>query len=471
MNSALLLAIPLFLQGPTEPTPSELPEVRSTRIDRVFAHLDRTDAPGCSVGVIVDGELVHARGYGMANLEHGLALNADSIFRIGSTAKQFTAACLLLAEQDGALALDDPLLAHLPELGQTYADVTVRHLVHHQSGIRDYLTLAWLADLGDAYSEGQVLELLARQEGLDFAPGERTSYSNSGYLLMGVVLERATGKDLRTFAHERIFEPLGMRESLFYDDHTELVPRRAEGHEFDPSHGWRIGRTALDLVGDGGVFTSVRELAKWDANFYSHAVGGAALSEAQHRVGVLNDGTAIDYAAGLVVDEWRGLERVSHGGAFDGFRAELMRFPRQRLSIICLANNGMVDPTSLCRQVADLYLEEIYAEDEPERRRGPRPSAEAAGEPAEATLAAADVAGPWYVPELDAEVQLELRGDAVHYSVGATQLGPFRSAPGDVLRGPAGLSLTAERGPDGSLLELSLGAPRSKGLRLTRPLL
>ena len=278
MKSALF-ALALLAQDPAISTSetAPLPEVRTTRIDRVFAHLDRTDAPGCAVGVVVAGELVHARGYGMANLEHGLALSADSVFRIGSTSKQFTAACLLLAEQDGALSLDDRLLDHVPELGATYADVTLRHMVHHQSGIRDYLTLAWLADLGAGYDLDELVALLARQEGLDFAPGEGMSYSNSGYVLLSLVLQRATGKDLRTFGDERVFGPLGMERTFFNDDHTELVPRRAEGHEFDPSHGWRIGRTTLDVVGDGGVFSTVGDLALWDANFYDHGVGGATL--------------------------------------------------------------------------------------------------------------------------------------------------------------------------------------------------
>ena len=468
MKSALF-ALALLAQDPAISTSetAPLPEVRTTRIDRVFAHLDRTDAPGCAVGVVVAGELVHARGYGMANLEHGLALSADSVFRIGSTSKQFTAACLLLAEQDGALSLDDRLLDHVPELGATYADVTLRHMVHHQSGIRDYLTLAWLADLGAGYDLDELVALLARQEGLDFAPGEGMSYSNSGYVLLSLVLQRATGKDLRTFGDERVFGPLGMERTFFNDDHTELVPRRAEGHEFDPSHGWRIGRTTLDVVGDGGVFSTVGDLALWDANFYDHGVGGATLHAEQHRVGVRSDGTATDYAAGLVVETWRGLSRVSHGGAFDGFRAELMRFPDHGLSVVCLANNGTVDPTALCQEVADLFLEDLYTEDAPTWRRG---SEDPGGqEPPPSTLAAADVAGPWYLPELDVTARLELTGDALTYVVGATELGPFRAGPGDSLRGPAGLTLTAQRGPDGRLLELSLGAPRSSGLRLTRP--
>jgi CubicO group peptidase (beta-lactamase class C family) len=331
-------------------------EVRAS-VDEVFSGYDRTDSPGCALGVMHDGELVYARGYGMANLDHGIALDPGSVFRIGSVSKQFTAAAIALAAQEGALSLDDDIRRWLPEMPEYGRPISVRMLLHHTSGIRDYLTLADLVGLreDDWYTEAEALELIARQRSTNFVPGSEFLYSNSGYFLLSQIIRRATGKTLREYAEERIFDPLDMNDTHFHDDHAEVVRDRASGYAAD-GDGYRISMTTLDMVGDGGVFTSVEDLLAWDRNFYEPSVGGRELLSVLLRRGVLTGGDSLDYALGLEHGSYRGLPVVSHGGAFVGFRADLVRFPEQRFSVATLCNVATADPTSLSYGVADLFL-------------------------------------------------------------------------------------------------------------------
>jgi CubicO group peptidase (beta-lactamase class C family) len=338
-------------------------------VDAVFAEYDRDDVPGCALGVIRDGEFVYRRGYGMANLEHSIPISPSSVFRIGSTSKQFTAAAVALLAQTGVLSLDDPLRRYFLEFPHWAEGITIRQLIHHTSGIRDYLQLAFLAGKGgdaDHYTDEWVIGLLARQQETNFPPGTRHLYSNSGYLLLAHLVRRVTGRSLRRYAHEHIFEPLGMTGTHFHDDHTGIVPGRATGYA--PVEGtFRISMTTLDMVGDGGVFTSVDELLAWDRNFYANRLrGGQELIARLTTPGRLLDGNATHYAFGLGVDHWRGLARVSHGGAFVGYRAELMRFPEERFSVAVLCNRADANPTALAEQVAAHYLADRIAP-EPER--------------------------------------------------------------------------------------------------------
>lgn len=452
-----------------------LAEVTPAQIDAVFAELGEGQRPGCSVAVVQNGEVVFAHGYGFANLEYGIANAPETIFRIGSTSKQFTASCVLLAAADGKLALADDVRKWVPELpawdeGQRPA--TIRDLMHHTSGIRDYLTLMAIRGMGDLdyYTTADVLDLLGRQAGLDFAPGAHFSYSNSGYLLLGVIVERATGSSLRAYAHDKLFEPLGMHKSFYCDDTTEIVPLRAEGYvPLDaPESGYAIGRTILNLVGDGGVFTSVLELAKWDANFSSHKVGGAALHAAQHEVGTLNSGTELDYAAGLFIDTYRGLRRVSHGGAFTGFRAELMRFPDQRLSVICLSNDDSGEPTRWCQEVADLYIGPADTEAPDGGQDRERGGSDASPQPSPDPASFAGIEGHYFSSELDKTATLEVRPDGLYYKVGHADFGPMLlTEKGDHTTGGY-FRLTFERDADGQVDAFDLGAGRAKGLLFTR---
>jgi len=335
-------------------------------VDKVFAKWDSTHSPGAALAVIRDGEIVYARGYGMANLELGVPITPTTVFRIGSTSKQFTAASIALLSLQGKLSLGDDIRKWVPELPEFEDPITIRHLVHHTSGMRDYLVLSTVATLrgDDYYTPGDTLDMLSRQKGRNFRPGDEHFYCNSGYFLMGVIVERASGKTLAEFAREQIFEPLGMENTHFHDDHTMVVKKRADGYS-PTEDGYRIDMTTLDHVGDGGVFTTVEDLYLWDQAFYTGRLG-EELMDLMHTTGVLNNGEKLDYAFGLMVDEYRGLKRVHHAGGFVGFRADLLRFPEQRFSVVCLANLGSIDPPALAMEVAEIYLADEFTEDAPE---------------------------------------------------------------------------------------------------------
>lgn len=329
----------------------------SAKVDAVFAQYDKPDSPGCALGVIKDGQIAYARGYGMANLEHNIPNGPKLVYDIGSTSKQFSAASILLLAQQGKLSLDDDVRKHIPELPAYQKPITIRHLIHHTSGLRDYLTLFSLAGVSfdDTTTEKDALDLILRQKGLNFTPGDEWLYSNSGYFLLSIIVKRASGKSLAEFAKENIFDPLGMKRTIFLDNHKRIVPMRATGYSSGRS-GFQIEMSNFEQTGDGAVLTSIEDLLLWDRNFYEPKVGGKAFLDQMHAVGALNNGEKLDYASGLFIDEHKGLRRVSHGGSWAGYRSDLIRFPDQKLSVICLCNLGSTNPSRLATQVAEIYL-------------------------------------------------------------------------------------------------------------------
>jgi CubicO group peptidase (beta-lactamase class C family) len=339
--------------------PLRAQEPSPTAIDSIFAEWDSPVSPGCAVGVSRAGDLVFSDAWGSANLESGEPLTPGRVFYLASVSKQFTATAVALLALDGTLSLDDDVRTWIPELPDYGAPVTLRHLLTHTSGLRDYLTLMSLAGLSleEAHTPDEILALIARQRALNFPPGERYLYSNTGYFLIPVVVERVTGRTIREFMEDRIFGPLGMAHTLFFDDHRETIPNRALS--YGTGVDGIVERTFLDRfdqVGSGGVLSTVEDLARWDANFYTGAVGGEPLLDLLHTRGVLISGDTIDYALGLTLGEYHGLPTVEHGGSMMGFRTNLLRFPDQQLAVITLCNLGGIDPALLARQVADLYL-------------------------------------------------------------------------------------------------------------------
>jgi CubicO group peptidase (beta-lactamase class C family) len=382
------------------------------RIDRLFAQWDRPGSPGCAVGVIRDGKLVYERGYGMANLDYDIPSSPRMVYYVGSVSKQFTAAVVGLLALEGKIGLDDDVRKYVPELPDYRArygvPVTIRHLVHHTSGLRDIYTLMSLAGLRleDVMTDEAALALIARQQELNFAPGSEFLYSNSGYWLLGQIVERVTGRSLRVVADERIFTPLGMTNTHFHDDPGHVMKNRAMSYEMDGAGGYRIGYLQnFDKIGAGGLYSTVEDLAKWDANYYSHAVGGDALQALIHTRGVLTKGDTIPYAFGNTVDSYRGLRVDDHGGSMMGYKAHLLRFPDQRLSVIETCNLGSINPGPIARQVAELFIGDRMAPAAP----GPAPAGvRAAGTtPVPRTLGdVGRIVGTWHSEELDATYRI-----------------------------------------------------------------
>ncbi len=329
------------------------------QIDALFAAWDRPDTPGYALGIVRAGELVYARGYGMADLEHGAPITPATVFDIASISKHFTAWCVLALADRQQLSLDDPIQRFCPEVPVYGQPITLRHLLHHTSGLRDYLSIWPVAGVPDAnvFRREDVYATIARQTGLNFAPGSDYAYCNTGYWLLGEVVRRVSGQSLREVAHEQIFAPLGMASTHFHDDFTEIVPNRALGHALHSDGNLRLDLSFCDLVGDGGIYTTVEDLARWDAVFdASPLAGGDALIAQMQEPGRLADGSAISYARGLVVGAYRGARTVSHGGAWAGYRSFLLRFPDERFTVICLANLASLEPWKLAHQVADVCL-------------------------------------------------------------------------------------------------------------------
>jgi CubicO group peptidase (beta-lactamase class C family) len=343
------------------------------RTDQLFAEWDKPDSPGCALAVIREGEIVYKRGYGMADLERNVPLSPRSVFDLASTSKQFVAMCILLLVGQGELSLEDDIRRHIPEMPDYGEPITLRHLVHHTSGIRDYLELMTLCGmrLENDYHEGEIIALLSRQKELNFGPGEEYLYSNSGYFLLGEIVKRVASQTLNDFAREQIFQPLGMGNTRFYDDFRIIVPDRAIGYAPREGGGYSTELYHFDLVGDGGLLSSVEDLFLWDQNFYENKLGGGGpeLIDRMLTRGILNDGKELSYAFGLEFGQYRGLPIVSHGGSWAGYRSEIIRFPKQRFSVICLSNLSAFNPTALAKQVADLYLEGQFQE-EPSRPVG-----------------------------------------------------------------------------------------------------
>ena len=309
---------------------AQRPDSLAKAVDAVFARWDRRDSPGCAVSVVRDGRVVHTRGYGMADLEHDIPITPTSVFYVGSDSKQFTAALIAMLAKDGVLSLDDDVRKHVPELPQYEAPITIRHLVHHTSGLRDYYTLRDLAGLpaDGVFGDTEILELITRQRELNFTPGSQHLYSNSGYFLLSVIVKRATGKSLRTVADERIFRPLGMTRAHFHDDHAELVKNRAWAYA-PRGTAYRLSMPNFDVVGAGGLMMPVEEFVAWDREFYAATLGGRDLITTTTTPGRLNDGTVLGYAFGLNVGEYKGLRTIGHGGSYGGYRADILRFPDQ----------------------------------------------------------------------------------------------------------------------------------------------
>ena len=353
-----LIVVTLFLASAVSASSTD---VAPQKIDELFAAYSNPRSPGCSVGVIRDGSFIFRKSYGSASLELGVPLSSDSVFYMASVSKQFTAASVVLAAEQGFLSLDDDVRKYIPELPSYGHIITLRQMLHQTSGFRDYLALTYLSgrDTRAVSSSDEVLKLIVRQKGLNNVPGEEYVYSNSNYFLAGVVVKRATRKSLAEFAAANIFQPLGMTHTLFYDDNSVVVPNRVAAYDPGKEGGFHVDwSTLFDMVGSGGLMSNVNDLLLWDRNFYSNKVGkGTLVSELQTH-GRLNNGHPINYGLGLWLGEYRGLKTVEHSGSTFGYRTKLLRFPEQRVSVITLCNVANADVDVLARKISDLYLHE-----------------------------------------------------------------------------------------------------------------
>jgi CubicO group peptidase (beta-lactamase class C family) len=340
------------------------------RVDRLFAPWNKPDSPGFAIAIVQNSKIVYKRGYGMANLEYDIPITPNSVFDIGSTSKQFTAMCIALLDHQKLLSLNDSVQQYIPEI--TNHSIKIQHLVYHTSGLRDYADLWDLAGItyGNHYSIEDILALITRQKSLIFAAGSQWRYSNSGYFLLAEIVKRVSQKSLRLFAEENIFKPLGMNSTHFHDDFAEIVKNRADGYFPKESGGFEVKMSLQNVVGPGGLHTTVEDLCLWDQNFYRNQLGdcGQDLIE-QITTSAKIENRDIGYGFGLSIGKYRGARGLSHSGAWKGYGSQMIRLPDHNFAVICLTNLetvlGTVRPHWLALQIVDLYLEQEFTEASP----------------------------------------------------------------------------------------------------------
>lgn len=333
------------------------------KVDALFEQFTQSSSPGCALGVMKDGELVYKQGYGLANLEYDIPITPSTIFHIASMSKQFTAMAVALLDDAGKLSLDDDIRQHLPEIPDYGETITIRHLIHHTSGLRSDLILLVSAGwrLEDVITNADVLELAKMQRNLNFRPGEKFAYGGVGYLLLAELVKQVNGQSLAEFCQEQIFEPLGMIHTHFQDDYLRVIKNRAYAYYPAGDNHYQNAILTCALVGGTGLYTTIEDVALWDENFYTGQVGGQSVIEQMHQRGVLNNGKEIDYAFGLILDKHKGRKVIVHGGDGAGIHSYMMRFPEEHFSVVIFGNHSALKARQLAQRVADIYLGDAQA--------------------------------------------------------------------------------------------------------------
>jgi CubicO group peptidase (beta-lactamase class C family) len=326
--------------------------------DRVFSPLNSTHAPGCAVGVARGGKVLLERGYGMANLDYGIPITGETVLESGSVAKQFAAAAIALLATDGKLSLDDPARKYVPELPEYGRVMTIRHLVTHTSGLRDWSNLAdwqgWPRGTR-AYSQGDAVEMITKQKAINYPVGDFYSYTNSGFVLLRTIVERVSGQPFERFTEERIFRPLGMTHSQWRDDYTRVVPRLAQAYS-RRSDGWHVDMPGDNVIAHAGLRTTVGDWLRWNDALTDKTLG-AAFTDSMTRRMRLTNGLEIQYALGLFVQEYRGVPQIAHSGSTAGYSTYLARYPgRENLSIAVMCNAAGTNATAYTHALADALL-------------------------------------------------------------------------------------------------------------------
>ena len=356
-NLLFVFAVIAFLSSATS---AQVPDKQKViaGAERAFEKVAKAyvaPGPGCAAAVSLNGETVFEQAFGLADLEHNVPNTAQTIFESGSVAKQFTAASLVLLQQDGKLSLDDPVRKYIPELPDYGSPLTIRHLLNHTSGLRDWGTVMGLTGAGRGdrvINQDLALDVITHQQALDFKPGSEYSYSNSGYNLAAIIVERVSKQKFPAFVEERLFKPLGMKNSSWRDDYQRVVPGRAQAYARQGNGPWRLNMPFMNVYGNGGMLTTVGDWMRWNAMLDSQSLG-APLVAALETQGVLNDGRKIAYALGLVVDKYKGMKDVSHGGATAGYQTFLARYPDSKVSVGVMCNGTSPGAGGIAANITD----------------------------------------------------------------------------------------------------------------------
>ena len=461
----------LILRGSQAAPPAPSP---TSAVDELFTRWTEA-TPGCAVGVGVGGRPVLERAYGMSDLEHDVRNRPETIFEAGSVSKQFTAAAVLLLVRDGKIGLDEPVRKYIPELPDYGTPLTVRHMLNHTSGLRDWGSLAGIAGWprgSRVHTHDHVVDILARQKALNFPPGSRYSYSNSGYNLSAVLVSRVSGMSFAEFSRQRLFEPLGMSRTSWRDDYTRILKDRAIAYAATGT-GFRQDMPFENVHGNGGLLTTVGDLLRWNENFVTPKVGDAAFVALQQTTTTFTSGAQQRYAFGLMIGTYKGLREVSHSGSTAGYRAFLTRFPDQHVSVAVLCNAGPANATALAHGVADLYLGDrvnasAAATPPPAETRGPLAglARDDSFRPTATDLAA--YAGTYESDEIETILFVEVRDAGLVIRRRPAAAIALRPHSRDRFEGGAGLGLVTFRRENGRVVALSVTQDRVWDLRFNR---
>lgn len=356
----IVIAVAFLLHvGAAEPIFSQWDQ--SEAIDAyVNEYLKDANVPGLALAVLRSSTLVKAKGYGFANLEHTVPVRPDTVFQSGSLGKQLAATAIMMLVEEERLRVEDPISQYFPEAPESWAPITVRHLLTHTSGIKNYTSDDF--DYRRDYSEDDLVRLAASMP-LDFEPGERYSYSNTGYVLLGALIRRVTGQFYGDFLRDRIFVPLGMDSARVISE-EDIVPNRAAGYRLVDgkikNQEWVS--PSLNTTADGALYLSVLDWSKWDVALDTERLLRRSTFEKMWTRARLNDGSSIDYGFGWRLSEVRGHPIVEHGGAWQGFTAHISRYPDDRLSVIVLTNSADAEPEKVAHHVAGLIVSELEPE-------------------------------------------------------------------------------------------------------------
>jgi len=335
-----------------------------SQIDSLFANKSRIHTPGAAIAIVKNGKIVYQKGYGYANLEYDIPNTPTTVFHIASISKQFTALSILLLEKEGKLSINDNINKYLPEMYTFEKPITILNLLNHTSGLRDWIYLLGVEgyDLNDMFTQQQIIKVLNNQKELNFEPGTKFMYVNSGYNLLAEIVSRVSGMSFARFVNERIFVPLKMEHSLVLDDYETIVKNEADSYVLNGKNGYKkMVLSFVNIVGSTGVLTSLEDLSKWTENFESPRVGDKIIFDQMKQRGVLTNGDSISYAMGQFISRYRGLDIIEHGGSDAAFRTHLLRFPKQRVSIVVLANEASLNASGIAYKIADIYLKKELA--------------------------------------------------------------------------------------------------------------
>ncbi|MEP7232982.1 MAG: serine hydrolase domain-containing protein [Ginsengibacter sp.] len=367
INKRILIIILTIIFGCTIKTFAQsLPDSTIKKIDSLFLKWNTANSPGCTVGIVRNDSLIFSKGYGMANLEYAISNEPQTLFHMASVSKQFTACSIVLLAKQGKLKLDDDIHKWLPWFPDLKEKITIRNLLNHTSGIRDQWQLLAISGtrLDDVITQDQIIKILSKQQALNFKPGDKYSYSNSGFTMLAEIVKAVSGQTLRQFTDSAIFKPLGMTNTHFHDDYTEIEKNRSYSYDRKDSIHFTNAVLSYSVAGATSLFTNINDMSKWVMNFYDHKVGDQKDIDMLTQKGKLNSGKELSYALGIVNDTWKGWRQYSHGGSDAGYRTYVTVFPDLKMGFMVFSNLGDFNPGEKVYQMADFFIKDTASKKE-----------------------------------------------------------------------------------------------------------